>query len=609
MIKKTSKITLLLVLAFFLISIPSFTSAILIPAWFNSSGDIQNTDYLTSGLRSGYKLDDLGNNVLDSVRGENGTNGTGLIKGDTGIINYSYSFEKSTSQKITLSAPYPTEDRMSYSFSIWFYWTQKNETEDWLRVLNDQTSYMQLMFVNSTKQLEFNPQGASIYTDVNSIPINSWVNVVVTCKDDGAGNGNFSIWINGKLNVSAYQGQSCMVGGSGRPIDIVQSSWGGKVDEIYFWNRTLNNSEVFDISEGLTFSYYSPIYTATSLLPINDTRTNQVINYTADIYCSSGCANSTLYFKNSTDTIYSVFTDLTGIKNIELGYDVNLSAYGSDGIYDWYYELTDIYNQITTSEERRILIDINAPYINWNDPNTTTLTYTTNYLLDIGVTDIMLNDVNLTIFNATGSIIYNNYTIDINLSTFQISDVIPLDEGENSVEVYVIDQVLIEITDTKIIERDTTSPIISITYPTAINYGIAPTGLDYTYAENNCDVAWYSNDGGITNSTSVLCGENFTGLTAFEGSNTWIVYMRDLVGNEGSSSITFNYAISYKSSSIYQILNEIGIGVYFLLFGTSQGIGIFLTAIIIISIIAIIGYAIVRVIPDMIKKWQMQNER
>jgi hypothetical protein len=370
----------------------------------------------------------------------------------------------------------------------------------------------------------------------------------------------------------------------------------------YFWLSDYGATDVYVLEGVLSLSAVTEI---TSNLPINNTKTNSILNYSADISCSSSCANATLYFKNSTDTIHSVFTDLTGITDIQLGNEVNLSNYGSDGTYQWYYELTDSSNTIINSEERNILIDITAPYIDWNDPTTTTLTYATTYTLNIGVSNTMLKDVNLTVYNSTGSVIYNNFTSDINSTTFQISDIIPLNEGENTIEVYVIDQVLNAITDSKTIESDTTNPAISITSPTATDYTTSPTEITYTYTEVNCGSAFYSTDGGVTNSTNISCGDDFTGLTATTGSNTWTVYIRDLVGNIGSSAVTFTYTPSelpsYTQNSIYQILDSVGAGIYFMLFGTARGLGTFLIIFVIIGVISIIGYAIAKAIPTMIK--------
>jgi sugar lactone lactonase YvrE len=252
-----------------------------------------------------------------------------------------------------------------------------------------------------------------------------------------------------------------------------------------------------------------------------------------------------------------------------------------------------------------ILSDNESPQIAWNDPTNNVLTYATTYNLDVTITNLMIDTVNVTVYNSTGSIIYSNLTNGINSASFTVLDVIPLNEGENTIEIYAIDQALNTITDSKTIESDATNPAISITSPTAIDYTTMPTEITYTYTEVNCGSAFYSTDGGVTNSTNISCGDNFTGLTATTGSNTWTVYIRDLVGNIGSSSVTFTYTPSelpsYTQNSIYQILDSVGAGIYFMLFGTARGLGTFLIIFVIIGVISIIGYAIAKAIPTVIK--------
>ena len=84
---------------------------------------------------------------------------------------------------------------------------------------------------------------------------------------------------------------------------------------------------------------------------------------------------------------------------------------------------------------------------------------------------------------------------------------------------------------------DSTTPIISIIFPVNTTYLTNVSTLNYTFTETNPDKCWWNN--GTANSTSVNAGTNFTGLTSNEGSNTWIVYCNDTVGNLNSSSVTF----------------------------------------------------------------------
>ncbi len=82
------------------------------------------------------------------------------------------------------------------------------------------------------------------------------------------------------------------------------------------------------------------------------------------------------------------------------------------------------------------------------------------------------------------------------------------------------------------------NPLISVTYPLAAIYSVNVTELNYTVSDSDLDSCWYSIDSGVTN-TTIACGINATGLSSFEGFNTWTVYANDTAGNENSSSVTF----------------------------------------------------------------------
>lgn len=152
-----------------------------------------------------------------------------------------------------------------------------------------------------------------------------------------------------------------------------------------------------------------------------------------------------------------------------------------------------------------------------------------------------------------------------------------------------------------------TAPTISIAYPINATYDDYITALQYTFT-GDCESVWYSLDDGDTNVT-LTCGQNATGLTSVEGLNTWMMFINNSAGTEESDSVAFNVEIpltlpSYASTTIYQTLESFGAGIYFLLFGSAQGLGILLIAIIIISIITVIGYSIAKVIPELMKNWQ-----
>jgi sporulation protein YlmC with PRC-barrel domain len=92
--------------------------------------------------------------------------------------------------------------------------------------------------------------------------------------------------------------------------------------------------------------------------------------------------------------------------------------------------------------------------------------------------------------------------------------------------------------------QDTTFPRINITFPLNQTYTVDINQLNYTYSDENSDSCWYSIDGGITNSTTVSAGTNFTSVSSSIGSNTWTLYCNDTSNNQNATSITFGKEIA-----------------------------------------------------------------
>ncbi len=98
---------------------------------------------------------------------------------------------------------------------------------------------------------------------------------------------------------------------------------------------------------------------------------------------------------------------------------------------------------------------------------------------------------------------------------------------------------------------DSIYPIINITYPRNTTYNINVSNLNYTITELYPDSCWYSRNRGITNSSRVTAGINFTNVTSIEGSNNWTVYCNDTSNNINSTTITFH------KDTVYPVLNII----------------------------------------------------
>ncbi len=92
---------------------------------------------------------------------------------------------------------------------------------------------------------------------------------------------------------------------------------------------------------------------------------------------------------------------------------------------------------------------------------------------------------------------------------------------------------------------DSTSPVISIVYPTAIPYNSNQSVLNYTYVDDNTGLCFYSIDGGANNSSTSAGGINFTNVHSIEGSNTWVLYCNDSLGNTANDSVVFTQDSTY----------------------------------------------------------------
>lgn len=90
---------------------------------------------------------------------------------------------------------------------------------------------------------------------------------------------------------------------------------------------------------------------------------------------------------------------------------------------------------------------------------------------------------------------------------------------------------------------DSPLPVVEVLYPLNQTYGYEIRELNYSVFDLNLSSCWYSLDGGLTN-FSVSCGENVTGLSSVEGSNSWIVWANDTNGNESYADVTFSVDIT-----------------------------------------------------------------
>ena len=106
---------------------------------------------------------------------------------------------------------------------------------------------------------------------------------------------------------------------------------------------------------------------------------------------------------------------------------------------------------------------------------------------------------------------------------------------------------------------DNVAPTINLTYPLNASYDINVVDLNYSYSDANNGYCWYSKDGGVTNSSTVAGGTNWTGLNSGGGSHVWTLYCNDSSGNEASDSVGFASTIPAVGLTMIYPTNNVNV--------------------------------------------------
>ena len=94
-------------------------------------------------------------------------------------------------------------------------------------------------------------------------------------------------------------------------------------------------------------------------------------------------------------------------------------------------------------------------------------------------------------------------------------------------------------------------PVINLTFPENITFITEQTQLNFTVDAEGVR-CWFSTDGGVTNSSDNDCTENFTGITSVLGSNTWIVFSNNSVGEVGQDNVTFTFSKFIENTPTFE---------------------------------------------------------
>lgn len=324
-----------------------------------------------------------------------------------------------------------------------------------------------------------------------------------------------------------------------------------------YYNFTLNIAENQNYS-AFSISRFVNVTKANSLVYtfLNNSRDNITITQGTSVYLNgsliSGEGIIKLYLNN--ELINS------GNGNIS-----NLTQFNTVGLFNvtTIYEQTENYS--SSSESWFVNVTLLADSV---APNVTNLIpvagstfnvsdvieITTNVVDDVAVDSVFVNItlpnttiIKLNLNNVEGNKYNNSYLIPslegrYNLTVFANDTTGNINDSENS---YFVANA-----------QDTTAPLVSIVYPQNQSYNTNVSKLNYTVSDNVAlSSCWYSLNDGATN-TTLTCGNNLTGLTSIEGSNSWSVWANDTTGNLNSTSVSFSINTSTANNLPYVVLNE-----------------------------------------------------
>jgi 3-dehydroquinate dehydratase len=296
-------------------------------------------------------------------------------------------------------------------------------------------------------------------------------------------------------------------------------------------NGTWSFSIYTNCSAGFTNAQY---YLSANITKVNSTGNFTVNTPTAGFACASGAAAVKAWnYTLSDSTVY----DLAAGERIGTRICVRVTGGGAANKYSWmHWENTTMSNVIIPVAQ----YDDIPPSINFTSPTETSGSVYSrrNILANVTASDSEsgLKNITIRLYNSSRSLINStNSTSSQLFANFSVSV-----DGIYYFNATAWDNTFnANSTETRNVTIDTTAPGISITYPANQSYNINVSALNYTVSDANLQACWYSLNNGQTN-TTITCGDNLTGKSSAEGSNTWKVYANDSAGNFNTSSVTFS---------------------------------------------------------------------
>jgi len=377
--------------------------------------------------------------VIDLWNGYNGTNNgassTGLYypsfntSGNSGLTSYDFT----TNDYVSIPKSYfEFEMDKNWSYSSWVRFDNSLDAKETLitdqEVTGDKRGFSFAKWDGVySGELFFNLQQSQpagkriqVLTTTDNISLNNWHHIVTTYDGSMSASG-VTIYIDGlsqatttladTIDTAVSSTENWSIGydaaGSQRAME-------GQLDHIKIYNTTLNETEILNL-----YNYGNIIgnvtipkdFTINHITPANNTINNTNLNVGYSITDTTGDDFVCILFVNDSNVNLVLYPAVN--TTLYLNYTFPL-----DGIYKYYVRCQDV-NTTTLryTGNYTYTYDTTQPFISAitpNQDNTTVFNYSNRNLnLNVSLTDDNLYKGNLTIYNSTGSVMYNNYTGDL----------------------------------------------------------------------------------------------------------------------------------------------------------------------------------------------------
>ena len=185
--------------------------------------------------RAYYKLE----NLSDTTGRTGSLTNNGATSGAVGIIDNAYNFDSASSEYMNLATNLiPATD--DFTINVWFNMSVTG-TGKTLVGQNSGAGGRWLFYVSSSDTLVFQYAATQLITSTTTFGVNDYY--MATLKREGA---NFSLYVNGDMEDTATDSISLdtddtYIGKWGASGAVY---WNGDIDEMSFWNTTLDNTEI-----------------------------------------------------------------------------------------------------------------------------------------------------------------------------------------------------------------------------------------------------------------------------------------------------------------------------------------------------------------------------